>query len=73
MPASLALIHEDGTETALPSKGQGSALPGEIVSLRAGGGGGYGDPAERPAELVEADLRDGRITAAGAAAYERTR
>ena len=31
------------------------------------GGGGYGDPLERPAEIVQADVLDGRVSAAGAA------
>jgi N-methylhydantoinase B len=67
--ASLALIHADGRETALPVKGQGVAAPGEIVSLRAGGGGGYGDPALRPADAVASDLRDGRVSEDGARRY----
>ncbi len=46
-PASLVLVGADGAETPLPSKGRGVAAPGEIVSLRAGGGGGYGEPAGR--------------------------
>ena len=42
--AALALIRADGTETALPCKGPGVAQPGETISVRAGGGGGYGPP-----------------------------
>lgn len=37
--------------------------PGCVVSARTGGGGGFGDPAERPRELVDADLEDGYVTA----------
>ncbi len=67
--ASLALIDEQGVESQLPVKGQGVAAPGQVVSLRAGGGGGYGDPAARPAADLESDVLDGRVSAAGADAY----
>lgn len=35
---------------------------GEIVSIRSGGGGGYGDPVDRPRELVELDLKNEYIS-----------
>ncbi|MFQ5896998.1 MAG: hydantoinase B/oxoprolinase family protein [Candidatus Methylomirabilia bacterium] len=35
---------------------------GTIFYQQAGGGGGYGDPLERPAELVAAEVRDGLIS-----------
>jgi len=35
---------------------------GSELCLRTGGGGGFGDPAERDVEAVRADLRSGRIT-----------
>lgn len=35
---------------------------GDTVVCRTGGGGGFGNPAERRRDLVEADLRDGRIS-----------
>ncbi|EYT57109.1 hydantoinase B/oxoprolinase family protein [Microbacterium sp. UCD-TDU] len=60
--ASLVLITADGVEHVRPSKGQGEAQPGEIVSLRAGGGGGYGDPATRDRLAIEEDLRRGKTT-----------
>jgi len=60
--ASLVLITADGIEHERPSKGQGVAQPGEIVSLRAGGGGGYGDPATRDRIAIEEDLRRGKTT-----------
>lgn len=66
--ASLHLIDSDGVEHDRPSKGQGVARSGEIVSLRAGGGGGFGSPAERPRADVEFDLRAGFISPARAAA-----
>ncbi|MFB6228729.1 MAG: hydantoinase B/oxoprolinase family protein [Halobacteriales archaeon] len=36
---------------------------GDVVSIRTPGGGGYGDPADRPIERVVRDLRLGKITA----------
>jgi N-methylhydantoinase B len=70
--ASLALIDASGVESPLPVKGQGVAAPGEVVSLRAGGGGGFGNPAERPATSVQADVADGRVSAEGARSYGAT-
>ena len=35
---------------------------GATVRLRTGGGGGYGDPAERTAAAVHADVREGYIS-----------
>ena len=39
---------------------------GAVFRQRAGGGGGYGDPRERPAELVAADVLDGVLSIAAA-------
>lgn len=36
--------------------------PGDIVNLTSGGGAGYGDPLERPTELVLQDVRRGAIS-----------
>jgi len=36
--------------------------PGTLFRQLAGGGGGYGDPRERPAELVAADVRNGVVS-----------
>jgi N-methylhydantoinase B len=35
---------------------------GSVVRQRAGGGGGYGDPRERPVEQVVADVRNGYVS-----------
>jgi N-methylhydantoinase B/oxoprolinase/acetone carboxylase alpha subunit len=54
------------------SLGAGEALNrkdvqgGETISILYGGGGGWGDPAARPAELRQQDLEDGLISPAGA-------
>jgi N-methylhydantoinase B len=36
--------------------------PGEVFRIETGGGGGVGDPKERPRDLVAGDLQDGTIT-----------
>ncbi len=36
--------------------------PGDVVTMDAAGGGGYGDPIERDPDLVAGDLLDGYIT-----------
>ena len=36
--------------------------PGDRIVYRTAGGGGYGDPAQRDADLVRKELRDGLIT-----------
>jgi len=40
---------------------------GTRIKVVTGGGGGYGDPREREAELVEADIADGYVSEAAAA------
>jgi N-methylhydantoinase B len=40
---------------------------GDAFRLRSGGGGGYGAPHERPAELVLEDVRQGYVSLAAAA------
>ncbi|GAA4700245.1 hydantoinase B/oxoprolinase family protein [Pseudonocardia yuanmonensis] len=61
IPASLAEL--DAEPQALQGKQFGMiVLPGDVVTLRSGGGGGYGDPLEREPELVAADVRAGILT-----------
>jgi len=36
--------------------------PGDLVTIDAAGGGGYGDPLERDVERVEADVREGYVS-----------
>jgi N-methylhydantoinase B len=36
--------------------------PGDVLTLESPGGGGYGDPAKRPDELVRRDLEEGYVT-----------
>ncbi|HXF81668.1 MAG TPA: hydantoinase B/oxoprolinase family protein, partial [bacterium] len=41
--------------------------PGDAIIVQASGGSGFGDPRDRPPELIEADLREGYVTPAGLA------
>lgn len=54
---------ENGEERALPSKGYFTIPVDGVVSMRGGGGGGFGDPLERAPEHVMADLAAARISA----------
>jgi N-methylhydantoinase B len=49
-------------ETVFP-KGKITLEPGDRLELELPGGGGWGNPAERPRELVESDLRQGLVSA----------
>lgn len=61
-PNGCTVIYPDGTRRDF-SKVTRLPLPaGTRFTLRTGGGGGYGPSAERPAEKVLADLRDGYIS-----------
>lgn len=50
----------DGTEA--DSKGISWVEPDENITIRSHGGGGFGAPEDRPAEIVATDLVDGYIT-----------
>ncbi len=50
-----------GEEVALPAKGSVTLGPGEILSVRTPGGGGYGPPAERDPAAIETDRREERV------------
>lgn len=49
-----------------PTVSEWPLAEGDVLSIRAPGGGGYGSPRERPREQVERDLRDGKISDAAA-------
>jgi N-methylhydantoinase B len=62
-------VLRNGERIALRSKDATPLQRGDIVTMRLGGGGGYGAPAQRPVALVTRDLEDGFISAARAAAW----
>ncbi|MBI3980086.1 MAG: hydantoinase B/oxoprolinase family protein [Chloroflexi bacterium] len=57
------VLNPDGEARMLGSKVTVEMHPGEVMSYRTCGGGGYGAPEERDPELVLADVRDGKVTA----------
>ena len=60
---TITLTYPDGTQRRPKTKEIVRGIPqGTVFRQIAGGGGGYGDPVERPAELVLADVRNGLIS-----------
>jgi N-methylhydantoinase B len=66
---SITLTYPDGTRRAAKSKEIIRGIPpGTVFNQKAGGGGGYGDPFERPAAQVLAEVKDGLLSAEAARA-----
>ncbi|HEX4521523.1 MAG TPA: hydantoinase B/oxoprolinase family protein [Gaiellaceae bacterium] len=61
LPAEYVLIR-DGVETRLASKTTVELEAGDRLSVRTCGGGGYGPPEERDAELVLRDVLEERVS-----------
>jgi N-methylhydantoinase B len=60
---AITLVYPDGSERRAKTKEIIRGIPpGTVFRQLAGGGGGYGDPRERPAELVLADVRNGTVS-----------
>jgi N-methylhydantoinase B len=53
----------DGVETRLSSKTTLDLVPGDVISVRTCGGGGYGPPEERDPERVLRDVLEGKVSA----------
>ena len=50
-------------DRALKTKEVGIVIrPGDVLDVRSGGGGGYGEPGERSAEARARDVRQGFVT-----------
>ena len=64
-PGSLTKLSVDPPK-ALPPKDFTLLQPGDAVTVDLPGGGGYGKPEQRKRELIEKDLRAGRVTKTGA-------
>ncbi|MBI3980121.1 MAG: hydantoinase B/oxoprolinase family protein [Chloroflexi bacterium] len=58
-PASIH-IHRNGTDGG--PRDDGHLAPGDVVSVRSPGAGGYGDPRFRDRDLIERDLREEKIS-----------
>jgi len=61
-PAEYVLIR-GGSETRLGAKTTIEVEPGDTISYRTCGGGGYGPPEERDRGLVARDVREGKVSA----------
>jgi N-methylhydantoinase B len=61
-PAEYVLVR-DGEETRLGSKSTVELVPGDVISVRSCGGGGYGPPEEREPERVLRDVLEGKVSA----------
>ena len=60
-------VIRDGGELRFPTPGKVGGfrlVKDDVLVLQSAGGGGYGDPLERPGERVVGDLRDGYISPA---------
>jgi N-methylhydantoinase B len=57
------VLIRDGVETRLPAKTTLDVRPGDTISYRTCGGGGYGPPQERDPERVARDVREGKVSA----------
>jgi N-methylhydantoinase B len=53
----------DGVETRLSAKTTLDLVPGDVISVRTCGGGGYGPAAERDPEAVLRDVLEGKVSA----------
>ncbi len=60
----------DGTQRHLPAKcDKVEVLPGDLLHFVTWGGGGWGDPLERDADLVALEVQRGLVSAKGAARF----
>jgi N-methylhydantoinase B/oxoprolinase/acetone carboxylase alpha subunit len=62
------LRYADGREESLPPMFSTVIQPGDVFHHRTAGGGGFGDPLERDAEAVAADVLDEKVSAEAALA-----
>jgi N-methylhydantoinase B len=65
-PALSVIRRVDGREEVVPSKQVTTLKPGDRLVVETAGGGGYGDPRKREPALVEADVANGKVSAAAA-------
>ncbi len=67
-PARSVIRRADGREEIVPSKQVTTLKPGDRLVVETAGGGGYGDPHQRDRDLVRADVANGKVSPAAAAA-----
>ncbi|MBS3813386.1 hydantoinase B/oxoprolinase family protein, partial [Candidatus Bipolaricaulota bacterium] len=51
-----------GEEQEIPGKVTLELREGDVISIRTPGGGGYGKPADRRRERIDADVTEGRVS-----------
>jgi N-methylhydantoinase B len=69
LPHDYRLISRDKGERILKTKEVGITIaPGDVLQVRSGGGGGWGDPSKRSAEALHRDLELGLVTPSPAGA-----
>ncbi len=57
------MIHRNGESDEVPTHASGVVLePGDVFQFLCAGGGGFGDPLERPLPLIQEDLALARLT-----------
>jgi N-methylhydantoinase B len=68
LPGDVAryILNPDGAQRRLGSKMTVELQPGDVVSFRTCGGGGYGPPFDREPERVLSDVRNGKVSLARA-------
>ncbi|MCO6410990.1 hydantoinase B/oxoprolinase family protein [Hoeflea alexandrii] len=70
MRSTKRLVRKTGEEENIPSKCDRVAVePGDMLYFNTWGGGGWGDPLARDAELVAMDVKRGLVTPEGARRY----
>ena len=69
VPNTASLLWTDGSSVTFGKATRLLCAAGSTLVLRTGGGGGDGSPADRPAEEVQADVREGYITEEHARQY----
>lgn len=68
-PNAVSLRLPDGSERRLSKDARVHIPRGALLTINTGGGGGYGDAADRPLEAIREDLANGYITAGFAEAH----
>jgi N-methylhydantoinase B len=67
--ATTSIVHNPGSEGAAELPREGTFIPvagQDVVTIVSGGGGGFGDPLDRPSDLVLRDVLNGKVTPDGA-------